>query len=645
MISPLARPMRPSRPTRTAANGRDLWLALAIIAVAAVVRGVGVGLADFRGDEAFSIRLAGLPLNTLFAAMAASEPNPPLQFLFLRGWVGALGLGEAVVRWPSVLSGVLAVAVAYRLAVALIGRRVALVATTWMAVQPFLIWYSEDLRAYTSLSLWHLVAAWCAWQGLRAGRWPWWIASAAAAWLAMALHYFAVLPLVALALAVIVSPDFGRSRWRAGASYAAAAALYAPWALYVWPLLSGHEKSWLTPLSAADVAWRTLVAYSTGGHWAGAADGWLLPGVVVLGALMALGLMAAWRDRQRLVWLLALGPATPALLGLLNAWRPTYAEHYALPGLAGCLMLAALGLDRALVQTLPRRVATIATWVALISIGLVSLACVNNVWFDPAYAKSPGWKALANALAARVGPNDVVWANRPDPALEVYLAGRVPLENAPPLAIPAIGTSSDAEHASALQAAIDQLQTAQRENRRVFFLPAPGPGWDPDGVAGNNLLACCELLDEQVAGGQRFQIFDTPGRSLAARQPLDAGFEPGMRLTGYRLDRIADRLHLTLFWRADALIGADYTVFVHLKAADGFQAAGADGDPRGGAAPTSSWTLNTDVIDPHPIVIPPALVAGSYSIEFGWYKRSTGERISLLTGGDSLRLPDVLTIP
>ena len=638
MISPNARTTRATRPAGS--DRRALWIALAIVSVAALVRGAGAGIANFRGDEAFSIRLAGLPLSTLFAAMAASEPNPPLQFLFLRGWVGSLGLGEAVVRWPSVLSGVLAVAVAYRLAVSLIGRRAAFLAAAWMAVQPFLIWYSEDARAYTGLSLWHLVAAWCAWEGLRTGRWRWWIASAAAAWLAMALHYFAVLPLAALALAVIASSGFERSRWRAGVSYATAAVLYAPWALYVWPLLAGHEKSWLTPLSAAEVAWRTLVAYSTGGHWAGASNEWLLPGVVVLAALMVLGIIGSLRDRSRLAWLLALGPATPTLLGLLNAWRPTYAEHYAMPGLAGSLMLAALGLDWAL----PRR-ADIVAWAAMALIGLVSLACVNNVWFDPAFAKSPGWKALAETLVERVGPNDVVWVNRPDPALDVYVAGRVMLVNAPPQALPAAGTGSEAQHAATLQAAVDQLEQAQNANQRVFFLPAPSVAWDPDGVAGNNLTACCELLDELVAGGQRIQVFDTPGRSLAARQRLDASFAPGMRLTGYRIERVSDRLHLTFFWRADALIPGDYTVFVHLKAADGFQAAGADGDPRGGTAPTSSWTLNTDIIDPHPITIPPALARGTYSIEFGWYDRSTGERLPLATGGDAINIPDVLTIP
>ncbi len=179
----------------------------------------------------------------------------------------------------------------------------------------------------------------------------------------------------------------------------------------------------------------------------------------------------------------------------------------------------------------------------------------------------------------------------------------------------------------------------------MFFVFSPGPAWDPDGIAGHNLEACCERLDDQLVGGQRLQVFDTPGRALAARQTLEAAYAPGMRLTGYRLVRFPQRLHLSLFWRADGLIAANYTVFVHFLAADGFQAAGADGDPRAGAAPTSSWTLNTDIVDPHPIVLPDGLAAGVYSIELGWYQRETGERIPLADGSDVIRIPDVLTIP
>lgn len=620
-------------------------LALALMAVACLVRAANVGLASFRGDEAFSIRLAQLPLSTLFAAVAVSEPNPPLQFLFLRFWTAIAGQSEVAARWPSVLCGVLVVALTYRLGRALIGRRAALLATAWVAVQPFLVWYAQDLRSFSSLAFWCLGAAWCAWEGLHQPTWRWWLASAGAAWLAMNLHYFAALPLGALAVAVGMSPRIRTTWHRAIVAYGIAAAAFLPWAVYVWPLLSGHEKSWLHQLSATEVTWRTLTAYSTGGHWAGAPDGWIGPGAIGLAVLMIVGLIVSRRDRVRLIWLLALGPATPIALGLLNAWRPSYSEHYVITGLIGSLLIAGAGLQTGLERLAGGARSRWFAGVSLAGVAVASLACVWNVWYDPAFVKAADWRGLADALAARAGPNDIVWMNLPDPALEIYLAGRVPLENAPPDALPAQDTGHADTHVAALAAAADQLARVQAGHNRVFLLFSPNPAWDPEGFAGQELDGCCELIDENVVAGQHVRVYDTPRGAMAARQPLDADFDAGMRLTGYRVERVADRLHLTLFWRTDAAIARDYTVFVHLLAADGFQVAGGDGDPRQGTAPTSTWRPNVDVIDPHPIPLPAGLGAGPYHLVIGWYLRETGARVPLDGGGESVALPDVYTFP
>ena len=620
-------------------------MALALVTGATLVRAVNVGRVSFRGDEAFSIRLAQLPLATLFEAVAVSEPNPPLQFLFLRVWTAVAGQSELAARWPSVLCGVLAAALTYRLGRALIGRRAALLATAWVAVQPFLVWYAQDLRSFSSLTLWCLGAAWCAWEGLRRPAWRWWIASAGAAWLAMNVHYFAALPLLALAVAVALTPPI-RATWRRAVSaYGVAAAAYLPWAAYVWPLLSGHEKSWLHALNTTEVVWRTLTAYSTGGLWAGAPDAWIGPGVGALATLLIVGLITRAADRIRLIWLLALGPATPLALGLLNAWRPSYTEHYAIPGLIGCLMLAAAGLQAGLDRVFGAARALSIARMVVAAIAVGSLTCVWNVWYDPAYAKAPDWRGRADALAARVGPTDIVWMNLPDPALEIYLAGRLPLENAPPDAVPARDAGHAETRAAALAAAADQLARVQAERDRVFLLFSPNPVWDPEGIAGQGLSECCELIDDTVLAGQRVLIYDTPRAALAARRPFAATFEAGMRLTGYRVERVADRLHLTLFWRTEAAVARDYTVFVHLVAVDGFQVAGGDGDPRQGTAPTSTWRPNVDIIDPHPIPLPGGLGAGPYHLVIGWYLRESGARVPLDNGAEFVELPDAYTFP
>ncbi len=626
-------------------------LVLVALLLAGLARGLFAGHAALRGDEAFSVRLVQMPLATLFEAMAVSEPNPPLQFLFLQGWLRLVGTSEVALRWPSVLAGVLTVALTYRLGATWLGRPAAVFACAWVAVQPFLVWYGQDLRVYASLTLWVLVTAWCLWQALEVppGRASlgWWAAVAVGAWVCMMLHYFAALAIGALALAALADPRL-RSRWRlAAATLAVSAIAYLPWAVYSWPLLSAHTKSWLGPLSAGEVLWRTLVAYSSGGRWAGAPDVVTAPAALALGALAVIGLIAVWRRHPlAAVWMLALGPGMPVALGVLNVWRPSFTAHYVISGVVGVLLLATAGVFAVAAEG-GRRVpgASWARWavagVVAAAIGLISAVALINVHTDPAYAKSPDWRTLSAYLKARAEEGRIVLMNLPDPALELYLGSSLPLVNAPPEPIPA-----DADPASpGGQAAFEQLATIESHYERVYFLYNPNPLWDPAGVSAAGLAACCELIDDVHVAGFRLQTYDTPLGAMRARQALSAVFEHGLTLTGYRLEPTAQGLHVTLFWQAQAPVPGDYTVYVHLTAPDGFVLATGDGDPQFGRAPTSTWSPGRDIIDPHPIVLPADLAPGTYFVEIGWYDRATGARLSLVsTSGNGIRLPQPYTV-
>ncbi|MBL8058800.1 MAG: glycosyltransferase family 39 protein, partial [Anaerolineales bacterium] len=120
----------------------EFWLLVGVLALAGLLRGSGLAAQPLRGDEGFSVRFARLPLANMAAAFAVSEPNPPLQFLFLKGWLALAGESEFALRWPSVLAGLLGVAVVVPAGRALAGRRAARLAALWLALSPFLIWYS-----------------------------------------------------------------------------------------------------------------------------------------------------------------------------------------------------------------------------------------------------------------------------------------------------------------------------------------------------------------------------------------------------------------------------------------------------------------------------------------------------------------------
>ncbi|RME40888.1 MAG: hypothetical protein D6796_16595, partial [Caldilineae bacterium] len=91
-----------------------------------------------------------------------------------------------------------------------------------------------------------------------------------------------------------------------------------------------------------------------------------------------------------------------------------------------------------------------------------------------------------------------------------------------------------------------------------------------------------------------------------------------------------------LYWRTDTPLPADYTVFIHLRAADGFVRAQADSPPVGNHYPTSRWRAGEVVQDIHPL---PTEADSADHIAIGLYNLPTGERLPAFAP-DGSPLPD-----
>jgi hypothetical protein len=109
-------------------------------------------------------------------------------------------------------------------------------------------------------------------------------------------------------------------------------------------------------------------------------------------------------------------------------------------------------------------------------------------------------------------------------------------------------------------------------------------------------------------------------------------------------------LPLTLTWESQGATEVDYTVFVHLTAADGRPVAQLDSQPLQGAYPTSFWRPGERIQDPSLLEIPPEVPAGDYDLRVGIYLLETGERLPRFgTGGqvlgDSITLGRVTVTP
>jgi 4-amino-4-deoxy-L-arabinose transferase-like glycosyltransferase len=141
-----------------------------------------------------------------------------------------------------------------------------------------------------------------------------------------------------------------------------------------------------------------------------------------------------------------------------------------------------------------------------------------------------------------------------------------------------------------------------------------------------------------------------PTVSIPRRVDADLGGE--ITLLGYDVDALqvspGDTLSVTLYWEAQVRPPVNYTVFLHLAAADGPPHAQNDGPPAGGTYPTSFWDVGEVVTDPRTIHIPADLPPGDYPLVAGMYRLETGERLPWLgvdgaVRGDAVAL-DTITV-
>ncbi len=218
----------------------DVLLLGALIAVAAAIRILTIDTQSFWADEALTAYEAHLPFGAMISTVVHVETTPPLYFVLVWAWAHVFGTSEVALRSISTISGVALVPIAYLAARDLVSRWAGVVAAAFVTVNPFLIWYSQEARAYMLLAA--LAGASFLWF-VRARSDPsrrnltWWAIFSA---LALMTHFFA---------GFLVAPEalwllwVGRSR-----AAALAVAVVGGVQLAMLPLAAGdtgHGVGWL----------------------------------------------------------------------------------------------------------------------------------------------------------------------------------------------------------------------------------------------------------------------------------------------------------------------------------------------------------------------------------------------------------------
>jgi uncharacterized membrane protein len=169
--------------------------ALLVLAGVTIV-GLALRLIVTRGiwlDEAISIHEAHLPFRDMMESLQVSDRHPPLHYIVLWLTVRAIGDSELAVRLPSLIAGTLVIPVLYLLGRDLYDRRTGLIAAAFGAASPLLVWYSQEARMYSFVTLFGLLAVWTQLRAIRRGRAVDWAAYILATSALLWSHYFGLL--------------------------------------------------------------------------------------------------------------------------------------------------------------------------------------------------------------------------------------------------------------------------------------------------------------------------------------------------------------------------------------------------------------------------------------------------------------------
>ena len=138
-------------------RGSDRLALGAILAVAAFLRFFRIGHQSLWVDEILSFKAFTSPAGVPYWKKFLHDVHGPLYSLIMHFW-GAVSGSDAWLRAPSAVAGILAVYFLYRWLNAGGRRSIALPAALFMAISPFHLFYSQEVRFYSLLSLFVVLA-------------------------------------------------------------------------------------------------------------------------------------------------------------------------------------------------------------------------------------------------------------------------------------------------------------------------------------------------------------------------------------------------------------------------------------------------------------------------------------------------------
>jgi hypothetical protein len=304
----------------------------------------------------------------------------------------------------SILLGVGIVWLTYLLMRAMFAdNRLVLLGTLGVALAPFLVHYSQEIRMYALLALFLIGATYAFWQGLHSKKAYWWGLFSVSAALAQYTQNLAAFFLIPLALTPVFLRRWDKVKWTV-LSGIGAILLYLPWLLHLPSQFAKIQQAYWVTQPTISTVFTTLLTFVTNlpvdDHWLPLALVVTLMGIGLAGYQTYLALQRKIAGARCGLWLAYLAFMPPTLAFLFSQWKPVYIERAFLP--SGVMFW--LWLAWALMATgLPKfiRVSSLVLLAAGIVLGLAMHLTYAGFPYGP-------YQALDTSLETRLRPGDVI---------------------------------------------------------------------------------------------------------------------------------------------------------------------------------------------------------------------------------------------
>lgn len=611
-----------------------------ILALAAFLRFFRLDHSSLWSDEGNTWALMARSFAQI-ARDAAADIHPPGYYWLLKGWTMLAGADAWGLRSFSAAIGALLVWMIYHIALTLFAtpssdpkashvnpKTLALLAALIATLSPFLVYYSQEARMYMLLALagaglfWATLRLMRPASGARLGGWPalvYLVSGVIGLW----THYSFPVVLAAagcawLAALVRAGPIARQSVARVLLLNGLVVAAFMPWAptamerVLAWP--KGGEV--VGALDALQLTLRTLLVGPLR-----AVPEPLWPWLFAAGCLPLLGLWALRRTVG--VWALALWLLAPiGLMLALGLYSDAFLKFLLVAAPAWCIALAAAPRLFAIPQSTQIGLHTLATLFLALAVSLFALRTLPPYYGD-AIARD-NYAGVARYVAAVGDPaTDLVLLNAPgQQEVWAYYDPGLPV-----LALPQQRPPDRAQTVAALHDAL-----AGRRQLFVLFW-ATGEA-DPEQIVEGWLNQQPFLFKgvESWQGNLRFLTYHQAGELECQPLPAPVRFGDVIALRAQCLQSApvaaGDVALVGLEWGTEQAIQTRYAVSVQLLDPRGQVIAQHDGEPQGGAAPTTTWMPGSRILDNRGVWIPFGAPPGVYRLIAALYDPITGQRLS-----------------